>query len=320
MGPTDLSWLDFEFDYDEPNSLAETIELILVHTREPFLSLSELRDLFPMGSQPSDTQMTFALGVISDRRQQMGTKYPFTKDRRGVKFHPGGQWELYAFLLLLSFKNMPVRKENAWRTSDPIFDAIVMRAIVNKLGRGSLAVVFGWPARGDRPKNFPEAVEWVSQLLGVELRTAKSKISSNKNDAGVDVIAWSPFGDGSNGFPVYLVQNTIQLQFSDKPRDVRPIQWREWMHIGATPMVGFAVPFAIREGHKWWDDIVSEAGIFFDRKRLVEQFRRDKPQNWDEWSQIRRFVEEELKQVAASTQVLPADAMRRRGAPKKKKP
>lgn len=313
MNPANFIWLDFGFEFDDPYSLAEIIELMLIADQEPFLAASELRTAFPTGNQPSDAQMTFAFNVIADRRAKMGRHYPFRKQRRGIKFASDGPWRLYAFLLLLSFKNTPMRAASAYRTSDPIFDGIVLRAFKRKLGPGTEGLVFGFPARDGRPTNFADAVEWVATRLGVDLREDKKRISTDKNDDGVDVILWTPFADGDTGYPVILVQNTIQQSFSGKPRDILPDRWREWLRIGAAPVVGFAIPFAVPQGDKRRDDVVAVATYFFDRGRLIENLKAEDPTTWPEWADLMKFVDNELTGSAAATGVRPVGARKKKG-------
>ena len=103
-------------------------------------------------------------------------------------------------LLLLSFRNMPTRTNAAFRTSDPIFDEVVLRAAIKKQGHGARGVVFGWPARGGRPTHFPAALKWAADKLEVKLRMLEADLPVQLKDGGVDVIVWSPFKDGRLGF------------------------------------------------------------------------------------------------------------------------
>jgi hypothetical protein len=220
-------------------------------------------------------------------------------------------------LLLLSFKNMPTRTNAAYRTSDPIFDGVVMRAAIRKSGAGAQGVVFGWPARDGRPTHFPAALKWAADRLEVELRMAEGDLPTLPKDGGVDVIVWSPFKDKRLGFPVMLMQNTVQFAFADKPRDVSPVRWRDWINFGTTPTVGFSIPFTVRKGHEWWDEISAETSMFLDRIRILEQLRREDPTKWPEWPDIEAFVVAEIDGLikAASnsgTKVRPAGARKRR--------
>jgi hypothetical protein len=313
----DLSWLDFSTDPDDVHSLAETIELMMVYEREPFLALSELRSRFPAGNQPSDAQMTLAFGAIDDRRREMGALYPFVKEGRGVRFDAHGPWHLYALLLLLSFKGTPLRLDKDWPRSDALFDDIARRAVLAKMGSGTKSLLFGWPPRDGRPSTFPEALEWVANQLGVELRMPKERLPSHHRDAGVDVLAWSPFADGRTGFPIILVQDTVQFEYVKKPRDVAPARWRDWIELGTNPTVGFVIPFLVPRGHRWWEEIAAEVNLFLDRTRIMELLRSEDPKTWHNWDAIEGFVEIELstapsRAAGAARTVSPMEAPKRK--------
>ena len=151
----------------------------------------------------------------------------------------------------LSLRETPLRLAKDYPRSDPLFDAVVREAVEAALGPRAHALVFGWPPRGDRPSEFPKAIEWLAQRLGVGLRSHEAY--SESLDGGVDIVGWAPFPDGQIAFPIVLAQNTIQRAFVKKPRDVVPEDWREWIRIKSDPMVGFAVPFFMRPKDPWWE-------------------------------------------------------------------
>jgi hypothetical protein len=313
----DLSWLDFETEINEVHSLTETIEIIMIVSREAYLSVAEFRGLFPLGNQPTDAEITLAFAEVAERRRIIGRLYPFKRNRRGIEFDATTNWQVYGMLLLLSFKNMPTRTDATFRASDPIFDEVVLRAAIKKQGHGARGVVFGWPVRGGRPAHFPAALKWAADRLGVKLRMAEADLPVLPKDGGVDVIVWSPFKDGRLGFPVMLMQNTVQFAFADKPRDVSADRWRDWINFGTTPTVGFAIPFSVRRGHEWWDEVTAETSMFLDRIRILEQFRREDPTKWPEWSAIETFVANEIDALldaasSSGTTVRPAGARKKR--------
>lgn len=299
--PNDVSWLDFQTDPDDVHSLAETIELMLIARPERRLALAELRARFPAGNQPSDAEMMLAFGEIERRSNSMGDLYPFTKDGRGVAFDTAKPWELYAFLLLLSFQGTHLRVEKNWPRSDELFDRVALDAVLSKVGAGASGLLFGSPPRDGRPKDFRDAVRWVSQKLGVDLRTAYEKLPDHFKDGGVDIIAWAPFNDQRTGFPIYLVQNTVQFNYVKKPRDVSPSRWRDWIDLGATPLVGFVIPFFVPSSHRWWDEVAAEVSLFLHRPRIMEALQGQDPTKWGYWEEIRTFVAVELDALESKT-------------------
>lgn len=277
-------------DFDG-HSLAEFVEASLLASKDDFLSIAELRGLFMSGSKPTDLQLEDALTEVERRANQFGSLYPFTVVDRGFQISRREDNALYEFLLLLSLRGTPLRATGQYERSDAIFDEIVRVAFKNHLGVGSDAIVFGWPARGARPNVFSLAVAWAAQRMGIEMRTRK--IPDEYKDAGVDVLAWKPFADGKNGFPIVLVQNTVQFDFRQKPRDVSPSQWHAWLEVGATPRIGFAVPFALPARDPWWDHAGIDVDTMMDRGRLMSQLETENVAAWPSWGEVLTFVAEE---------------------------
>jgi hypothetical protein len=285
-----MSWVEPPASFDVW-PLVEFIEAELLLSEDDYLSITEIRGLFSSGQQPSETQLLFAFAEMQRRSLEWGAHYPFLADR--------GAWidrensAVYGFLLSLSLKGMPVRADaEALSKSDPIFDALVREAFAAHVGGKSL--IFGWPTKADRPESFPDAVEWLSEQLGLGLRAAKTDLPETPKDAGVDVVAWKPFPDGKTGFASYLVQNTVQWNFRKKPKDVDALRWFSWINWSALPGVGFAVPFAIPEGDIWWDEVASGTSIVMDRGRLLHALADTDPVGWSEWQALTVFVESEL--------------------------
>ncbi|GAB4087059.1 hypothetical protein GCM10028784_36890 [Myceligenerans cantabricum] len=306
-----------EVDAFSPNAVADTVEVQLLASGDAYLSYSEYRDLFPAGSGPAAIELETGFAEVEDRARVMGRHYPFSFDGQGVRFDPSGTWEVYAFLLLLSLRGTPFRENQDWKRSDPLFDFVVMRAFASKY---SEVLHFGWPPRGDRPPTFPEAIDWAAESLGLELRSVTQSLPTHRQDGGVDVIAWNPYADRANGFPVVLVQNTIQQHFAGKPADVDPLLWRDWINFGNTPGVGFAVPFVLTADDPWRPQVISRVLDFVDRPRLMEMLASDEPSDWDRWAGITSFVAEQLAAIqqeatATAASVAPARSRKRKARP-----
>jgi hypothetical protein len=295
-----VSWVEPPEDHD-PHTVAEFIESELLLSGDEYLSFSELRGLHPAGRQLTDDEMSFAIAEIEARERSGGSKYPFTVIDRGVGHDSTEQGELYRFLLLLSIKGTPMRVKADYQRSDPIFDAAVREAFRNIHGKAARSLVFGWPPRDGRPGSFPRAVEWAAEQIGLEMRGGT--IPDHKRDAGVDVIVWRPFEDQRSAFTIVLVQNTVQMAFVKKPRDVDPNEWRDWWQIGTAPSVGFAVPFSMPRGDIWWEDVSKAANIVLDRGRIISELDEVDASQWPEWQSLRRFVAEEIKVIRTAGSV-----------------
>lgn len=291
-----MSWVEPPEDHD-PHTVAEFIESELLISGDEFLSFSELRGLHPAGRQLTDDEMTFALAEIERRERNGASRYPFVVVDRGVGHDAAASGDLYRFLLLLSIKGTPLRVEADYQRSDPLFDAVVREAFLSLYGRNAQALVFGWPPRDDRPGGFPAAVRWAAERIGIEMRGGI--VPDHKRDAGVDVILWRPFEDNRSAFTIVLIQNTVQMSFVKKPRDVDPAEWRDWWQIGTAPSVGFAIPFSMPQRDIWWEDVSKAANIVLDRGRIVSELKDSDIEGWPEWPALQAFVAAELDAIRA---------------------
>lgn len=138
-------------------------------------------------------------------------------------------------------------------------------------------------------------MRWAAEQIGVEMRG--DTVPDHKRDAGVDVILWRPFEDERSAFTIVLVQNTVQMSFVKKPRDVDPAEWRDWWRIGTAPTVGFAVPFSMPPGDIWWEDVSKVANIALDRGRIISELRDADLRQWPEWPAVRAFVADEVDAI-----------------------
>jgi hypothetical protein len=291
-----MTWIDPPSDFD-PHTLAEFVEAVLLFSEDEYLSVTEIRNLFPFGNQPSDDEIAFLFSEIERRNAHFGAHYPYAVIDRGILFADGDGSQLYSALLLLSLKGTPLRTRRDFARSDHLFDAISREAFRSEQGKKARAIDFGWPVRGGRPEKFDAAVIWAAEMMGISPRGVP--IPDHLKDGGVDTIVWRPFADSRTGFQITLVQNTVQWSFRKKPYDVRPTNWHLWWKIGTKPTVGFAIPFSMPEGDVWWDVVTEAAAVVMDRGRLLASLAGSHPQEWTEWGLIAAFVESELATIRA---------------------
>jgi hypothetical protein len=151
------------------------------------------------------------------------------------------------------------------RTRD-LFEDFVAQVLIRYLGSNSQALAFGWPSKLGRPQEFHKAIEWLARKMGIEPGTAFRP--PRRKDGGVDVVAWKSFGDKRSGFPIYLVQCTLQRDVLPKSRDIDLRLWAGWLEMDRDPLAILAVPKTIPPGELWNE--ISANAIVLDRIRLTE--------------------------------------------------
>lgn len=278
--------------------LAEYIEMLMLVNGSERLSAAEVSSSLPAGQQPTSAQISFAFLELERRRTCGGSAYPYSVQGRNVARIKSAMSPVYDFMLLCSMEHSPMRTVRDFGVADQLFDAVIREASAQIFGRDGRALVFAWPARDGRPKNFSAAVSWVGQQLGIG--DGNGERPTDEKDSGVDVIAWRPFPDGRGGFPVYLYQNTLRIDFTLKAREVEPAMWRSWLDFntfGLHPNVGFATPFALTDADDRWRTIGYSASPILDRLRIAGLV--DQRQPFPELSLISEFNAQQLAGIAA---------------------
>jgi hypothetical protein len=247
--------------------IADWIELNALSKSDNASGFDKLRlesaELLELPAQRIDV----ALNVIKRRFEILRDDYPI--EIKSVGMVRRSNWETmpYTFLLRISsgfehaFSYTAVENTNRAES----FENIVVFCLKNLLGRDAKAIRFGFPS-GDRPVEFPKAIEWLSARMGVS--SGQAYRPPRRKDGGVDVVAWRPFKDRRNGFPVYLVQATCERNFSHKVFDIDLRLWSGWLSLDVDPHSVLAVPTTISPGEEWND--ISSRVVILERIRICE--------------------------------------------------
>jgi hypothetical protein len=216
----------------------------------------------------SDFQVAAGLKIIERRSAILKDSYPFEINEYAVVFHKERLNSGYTYLLAISRPSYSATWQNSSPTQEDsdLFEEFVAKVLTSYLGLNSHALAFGWPSKLGRPQEFHLAIEWLAAKMGIEPGTAFRP--PRRKDGGVDVVAWKNFGDKRSGFPVYLVQCTLQRDFLSKSRDIDLRLWAGWLEMDRDPLVILAVPKTISPGELWNE--ISANAIVLDRIRLTE--------------------------------------------------
>ena len=224
----------------------------------------------------SAVQVSSGLKIMERRKALLGPKYPFEVNEFAVVFDQSMSNSNYLYFLLMTRPNYPV----SWQTGIPtqeesdLFEEVVALALKEYLGDAAEAIPFGWPSKFGRPQEFHLAINWLAEKLGLKLGSAFRP--PRKKDGGVDVVAWKPFKDRRSGFPIYLIQCTLQKEYVSKSRDIDLRIWAGWLELDRDPVTVLAIPRAIAPGEGWNE--VTANSIIFERFRLVEALNSPIPE------------------------------------------
>lgn len=210
-----------------------------------------------------ETDVALGLNAMGRRSTLLGAAYPF-RTANGAAALPGAIRTPWVALLLMSSES-PIRRTFDTATAAANLERITAAAARNLCGPDTEAVRFAWPSEPGRPPEFPDAVRWLADRMKVRIGSAY-RPPYNK-DGGVDVVAWRPFPDGRSGFPVVLVQCTLERDYAHKAGDVDRRVWSGWLALDLDPTTALAVPDVVAAGEEW--NMLAARTVVLDRVRLA---------------------------------------------------
>jgi len=224
--------------------VADWIETTLLARGTRQMGEDELTGLAANEIGASAAQVSFAQRVMTQRASTLVGSYPFVVSPFAVRALPSATSSPYAALLLLTSGS---------------------GALAQLWGPAGRAVRFGWPSDVGRPPEFPAAIQWLANQLGVPVGGGYRP--PIRKDGGVDVIAWRAFPDGRAGFPVVLAQCTLQADLITKASDVEPRVWASWLRMDVDPVTALVVPQTIGDDRLWGQ--LALRGMVLERTRLA---------------------------------------------------
>lgn len=248
-------------------ALADWVELqLLVGPRRAANPDSLLAELQRHHAGYAAQDVSLALNSMRRRSAVVGSPgYPLAVRNVGVQ-RTAKTVSDYDALLLLSSDAAPYRSSQAGlHAAAVVLEQLTQTALAALLGPATQSVRFGFPSDEGRPPQFTEAIRWLGARMGVRL--GQSYRPPRRQDGGVDVVAWRPFPDSRRGFPVLLVQCTLQRDYVQKSRDIDLRTWSGWLAFDADPMTALAIPFTVSRDEDW-DEMAANV-IVLDRLRLT---------------------------------------------------
>lgn len=213
------------------------------------------------GLRSSDIDL--GLRTMAHRAAVTGPAYPFVVGS-GASARQDAQRSVWAALLLMG-PSSPARKGWSLPQAAQLLETITCHAVSRLYGPDTKAIRFGWPSDVGRPFAFSDAVRWLAAEMGV--KAGDGYRPPHSKDGGVDVVAWRPFPDGRSGFPVLLVQCTVERNYAHKANDIETRVWSGWLNVDVYPQTALAIPDVVPAGEVW--NRLAAKTIILDRVRLA---------------------------------------------------
>ena len=228
-------------------------------------SLDRIRELIPDYLRVDELSIGFAIEEMRRRSLILGVKYPF--DVTNSRVLPVKSSSVYKCLLASSFRShLGITNSISEESISKRFEDLSAFCLSTFFGDATQIINFGFPSSIGRPSNFPEAIEWLADRMGIS--SGRAYRSPRRQDGGVDLVVWRTFDDRKPGIPIVLVQATIQQDLLLKSRDIDLRLWSGWLSMDVDPLMGLTSPHVIFNVEVWNE--VSRNCLLFDRVRLTQ--------------------------------------------------
>ena len=246
--------------------VADSLELELLTGSSNARPMSWVRGNSVAALDASPTDLDLAVSTISRRARLLGERYPIAVTNAGLKRRAGSESTTYEAMLLVTTGNPSVTfpREHVAEGAE-LFEHIVTEAARSLLGAGSQAIRFGYPGEPGRPPEFPQAIPWLVKQMKLKGGTAYRDPA--RRDGGVDVVAWRPFPDGRPGYPIHLIQVTLEKNFSHKASDINARLWSLLLGLDVDATSVLAIPRTLSEDKRWAE--VATRAILLERVRIA---------------------------------------------------
>lgn len=231
--------------------------------------------------------------ICEERSLLYEDEYPFVLAENQIKLkdHLSDKNKLYLFLLLASNLNyfkviLPeLTKDFELLSYYSLKSYLPEKAIVKSFGKNSIYT-----------GNAREKIISLSNDIKIDVNDKKVSCIPDENvqERGLDIIAWVPFKDKVPNMLIMLCQCACGKKWNEKQYDT--MRFKEYFSFDKTPIHAMFIPYSISKpsANKFHqhDEILSDH-IFFDRKRIIEQF-----DNLDFVEQLQsiRFVDKSINE------------------------
>lgn len=243
---------------DKPDTIADWVELQIACTRNR-LSKAQLSKSIEgsTGEEPEESFVNSVWDALKRREVEYKTS-PFRVVDKSIK--PIRSWRsLPGYLPCLFFSVFGGSEDLS--LSAKVFERIAAETLRNYCG--FKAKIFGWPVEDGDPKDIDTRARDLAAVMNEKFIQPPDE---DKNDDTLDIAAWKPFDDLRSSQLVVLMQCGIGKKFEAKSNTLRLKAWEKYIHWGAQPVPGFAVPSIIPA--KRWADLALNGELLIDRIRI----------------------------------------------------
>jgi hypothetical protein len=273
-------------DAQSHRTVADWIEIQLSTTSDAISKLDVASIIESLTNE--DTSDAFLSSVWNEllARQGRYLNPPFNvSDRRVSKSNNCFGVEYIACLILSIFG-----ASNSRLAAAKLFERISALALKEYINGD--VFIFGWPVLNNTGTAIEQRIIEISNTLRERLIESPAE---RYKDRGVDIIAWKSFAERRSSQCIILAQCAAGKNWQNKTRDLPIESWKQYIHWACDPITAFFVPCIIPDD--LWHDISREAGILFDRIRIMNLLPNG-ISDPDLNAEVTKWVEEQLAEFS----------------------
>ena len=222
-----------------------------------------------------------AIAEIERRRDACAGGYPFALGDNGLTVRlddsadeeAGTRRTIYKYLLLATRLNMRDNRQHADYDGSHLFEELAAESARCYLGDRSESLVFGTAAGA---ASFPDRIKELCNRMeeGDGFRNREGAAPTER-DGKLDIVAWKPFADRQPGKLIAFGQCKTGTHYKNELTQLQPDSFcSKWLHTQPVHMPARMFFLAEALPRARWRNIAVDAGILFDRCRVID-FCRD---------------------------------------------
>lgn len=229
----------------------------------------------PSGEESDGDDLTEqAYSEIERRRAACGDGYPFILDQQGYTIRPlrdslNERYTVYKYLLLATRLNMNANRRYSGYDGTLLLEELAAEVAKEYLGARAESLVFGTAAV---PASFRDKVNDLCSKIGEGGGFVnRDESPPTAKDGKLDIVAWKNFADRRSGKLITFGQCKTGTDYKDTLTQLQPDSFcKKWMRSQpvVNPVRMFFISEALPDDH--WYNISSDAGILFDRCRIID--------------------------------------------------
>ena len=212
--------------------------------------------------------------LLRSRESLLGDNYPFAVNVREMSIKRrdlGDANSLYIFLLCCSLLRYVPRATLQELTTH--FEFVSLEALKALLPSAEVELFGTGRTQLGYSRFTGTALERVAglaaELRGVLMAKEGDFNPRDQGDNGLDLVAWIPMNDSTEGVPAFFAQCACGAKWDGKQYQASYERWGRWIHLSSPPVKMTFIPHLFRRVGGDWYVGRDVSGVLMDRYRII---------------------------------------------------